>query len=57
MMPKDGGMRSAGLRIATLSINTIIDAIENARKPLKPLLGIGIVIARFFYNLSWFVLS
>jgi hypothetical protein len=53
-------MPSKGLRSASLSTDTEIDADDNAQKPLKPLLGIGAVGASFlfFYNQfkSFFIL-
>ncbi len=43
-------MPSKGLRRVTLSTDTKIDAGDNARKPLKPLLGIGDVrLSCFLY--------
>jgi len=37
---------SKGFRRASLSTDTKLDAGDNARKPLKPLLGIGVVMWR-----------
>ncbi len=47
-------MPSKGLQRASLSTDTKIDAGDNARKPLKPLLGIGAVVHRLllFYSLN-----
>ena len=42
-------MPSKGLRRASLSTNTKIDAFNIAPKPLKPLLGIGVVSKRHIY--------
>jgi len=41
-------MPSKGLRRTSLSTDTKLDADDNARKPLKPLLGIGAVSKRFY---------
>jgi hypothetical protein len=41
-------MHSKGLRRTSLSANTKFDADDKARKPLKPLLGIGAVVQRLY---------
>lgn len=45
-------MPSKGLRRASLSTDTKFDAGEDARKPLKPLLGIAVVGNSYFLLLS-----
>jgi len=42
-------MPSKGLRRAALSTDTKLDAGNNARKPLNPLLGIAVVGSWLFY--------
>jgi len=42
-------MPSKGLRRATLSTDTKLDAGDAARKPLNPLLGIAVVVRCVFF--------
>jgi hypothetical protein len=46
-------MPSKGLRRTSLSNDTKFDADDNARKPLKPLLGIGAVMCRLLFYQSF----